>query len=85
MKPRHACPCCQFITLTETPGSHEICPVCFWEDDMIQREDPTFEGGANRESLTMAQANVRAFGASSLAVLAHVRPHLPEEEPDGAR
>ncbi|WP_328859368.1 CPCC family cysteine-rich protein [Streptomyces sp. NBC_00306] len=26
------CPCCGYVTLAER-GSHEICAVCFWEDD----------------------------------------------------
>ena len=26
---------------------HDICRVCFWEDDSIQNEDKDYEGGAN--------------------------------------
>lgn len=29
----------------------EVCPVCGWEDDGIQRDDPDFRGGANEMSL----------------------------------
>ena len=36
------------------PGSYEICPVCGWEDDRVQREDPDFAGGANTMSLNEA-------------------------------
>ena len=29
----------------------EICPVCGWKDDRWQRENPDFQGGANKMSL----------------------------------
>ena len=34
---------------------YEICPVCGWEDDDIQNDDPNFEGGANDMSLNQAK------------------------------
>jgi Cysteine-rich CPCC len=78
----HACPCCGKLTLkSEPPGSYELCPVCYWEDDGVQFADPEYEGGANRESLNVARVNYRAFGASSRSALSHVRRPLPEEEP----
>ena len=33
-----ACPCCNYLTLTEL-GRYEICDVCFWEDDGTQHPD----------------------------------------------
>lgn len=49
---RFACPCCSFLTLTELPpGTFEICPVCYWEDDNVQFADPEYVGGANRINL----------------------------------
>jgi hypothetical protein len=82
VKRRYPCPCCGYLTLTtEPPGSYELCPVCYWEDDGIQFEDPTYEGGANKESLNAARANFRTFGASSRSALSHVRRPLAEEEP----
>lgn len=30
------------------PGSYEICPVCFWEDDRVQFRWPAMSGGANK-------------------------------------
>jgi len=52
-----ACPCCGYLTLSDwNVGSWEICPVCNWEDDEVQYRDPTFEGGANPESLKQAIA-----------------------------
>ena len=82
MKPRYACPCCGFLTLTlKPPGTYELCPVCFWEDDGLQFEDPNYEGGANQERLAVARTNFREFGASSKNDLPFVRPPLPEERP----
>ena len=41
----YTCPCCGYKTLEEcSPGTFEICPICFWEDDNVQFEDPLYEG-----------------------------------------
>jgi hypothetical protein len=81
MDQRYACPCCAFLTLHQPPpGSYEICPVCYWEDDALQFAEPDYEGGANQESLNVARANFRMFGASSRKSLSHVRPPRPEEQ-----
>jgi hypothetical protein len=46
---KFACPCCGYKTFIKQPlGSHDICQVCFWEEDPTQLEDPNLEGGANR-------------------------------------
>ena len=48
------CACCERETLTA--GSiYEICPVCGWEDDELQNEEPDFAGGANDMSLNEAK------------------------------
>jgi len=44
------CPVCDSFKFDEI-GKYEICPVCKWEDDPIQRKDPDYEGGANGMSL----------------------------------
>ena len=48
------CPCCGQHTFDEK-GAYEICPVCGWEDDPVQRREPDFEGGANSLSLNEAR------------------------------
>lgn len=79
---RYPCPCCDFLTLTEPPsGSHATCPVCWWEDDLVQFEDPDYPGGANRPSLREARANVERIGAVDERYLKSSRPPLPEERP----
>jgi hypothetical protein len=56
-----ACPCCDNSTLSEI-GNYDICRICFWEDDPVQRSDPDYEGGANTPSLRQARKNFLEFG-----------------------
>jgi cysteine-rich CPCC protein len=39
------------MVFEEGPGSHDICPVCGWEDDDVQLRHPGMAGGANQRSL----------------------------------
>jgi hypothetical protein len=55
---RFPCPCCQRLTITEQ-GGYEICHVCGWEDDPVQAEDPSYDGGANHRSLNEARESWR--------------------------
>lgn len=73
---RFTCPCCGHRTLSEPPGSHEICEVCFWEDDGVQLLDPAYRGGANGPSLMECQANFGRVGACEERFLGKVR--LPD-------
>ena len=79
---RYPCPCCGYLTLPEpSPGTYEICKVCFWENDGVQFNDPDYEGGANDVSLRQARDNYREFGVSELRFRAHVRPPRSDEQP----
>ena len=51
---KHSCPCCGQYEFPEE-GSYEICPVCNWEDDPVQTEEPDYRGGANIMSLNEAR------------------------------
>ena len=76
------CPCCGYLTIgEEPPGTFEICPVCFWEDDNVQFEDPNYEGGANSVSLNHARENFKVFGSVSKDFVNQVRRPLPQEVP----
>ena len=45
----YPCPSCHNRTLSEQPpGTYEICPVCFWEDDPVQFEDKDYDGGKGK-------------------------------------
>ncbi|SFB31147.1 CPCC family cysteine-rich protein [Clostridium frigidicarnis] len=59
MKP---CPCCGYKTL-EDNSIYDICETCFWEDHIVQFNDPDYEGGANTTSLRQAQLHFIKFGA----------------------
>jgi Cysteine-rich CPCC len=74
-----ACPCCGHATLTQR-GEHEICPVCFWEDDgQDNAEADRWRGGPNPVSLREGRVNFLRFGASVEANCESVRRATPEE------
>ncbi len=79
---RYPCPCCGHLVYRDQPGSYDICPVCFWEDDLVQLRWPDYGGGANRPSLIEAQENYRLVGASEPRLLDHVRAANPSEPLD---
>ncbi|MEV6005643.1 CPCC family cysteine-rich protein [Streptomyces sp. NPDC051976] len=78
----YKCPCCSYITLTQR-SYHEICPVCYWEDDGQDDHDADeVRGGPNRGlSLTEARRNFARLGASDERRMEFVRDPLPEEYP----
>lgn len=79
---KYACLCCGYKTLDKQPtDTFQICPVCFWEDDGLQYEEPDYEGGANNVSLHQAQYNFRTFGASDKESLPDVRRPTDNERP----
>ncbi len=84
MSDRYPCPCCGHRVLGEMPGSYEICPVCFWEDDGVQFRWPTMNGGANKVSLSEAQRNYQDFGACDEHGRRYVRPQADDEPLDPA-
>ena len=51
-----ACPVCNEYFFD---GKYDICPVCGWENDPVQYQDPDFEGGANKLSLNEARKRFR--------------------------
>ncbi|MGW0896206.1 CPCC family cysteine-rich protein [Streptomyces goshikiensis] len=84
MNDRYPCPCCGHRVLDAMPGSYEICPVCFWEDDEVQFRWPTMDGGANKISLIEAQRNYQDFGAGDQHGRQYVRPPAEDEPLDPA-
>lgn len=58
---------------------HDICPVCFWENDPIQNDNEKYVGGANDISLSEAKANYQKFGAVKQKYIKSVRPPYSDE------
>lgn len=80
---KYTCPCCGYKTLDEPPpGTYNICPICFWEDDGVQFDDPFYKGGANHVSLIEAQKNFVEFGACEKEMLKYVRKPSENDEKD---
>lgn len=75
----YKCPCCEYYTFDEqASGTFQICSVCYWEDDGVQLNDPTYRGGANVVSLNEARENFKKFGAIEERFKRFVRP--PERD-----
>ena len=56
LAPSFQCPVCRHA-VDGAVDSYEICPCCGWEDDPVQRNDPSYGGGANVSSLDEARAH----------------------------
>ena len=50
MNKKTICPCCEGYYF-KIQDNDEICPICSWQDDLLQRENADRIGGANRLSL----------------------------------
>jgi hypothetical protein len=68
----YPCPCCGYLVFAEPPGSYDICPICFWEDDVSQLRFPATTG-ANHVSLIEAQINYAREGVCERRLRRHVR------------
>lgn len=80
MAAKYHCPCCGYFTLEDPPGNFDICDVCLWEDDNLQRDDLDCWGGANEISLNEARRNFLEFGASDRKYLSSARAPTDEEK-----
>ncbi|MGM9858723.1 MAG: CPCC family cysteine-rich protein [Bacilli bacterium] len=75
------CPCCGYYTFIEIErGNYDICPVCFWEDDIVQEKNPNYDGGANRVSLVTARSNFKKYGACEKEMVKYCRPPKENEK-----
>lgn len=75
------CQCCGYKTLEEN-SIYDICDICFWEDDIVQNNNPDYVGGANRTSLREAQKNFLEFGACDRDCIDCVREPMDSDEKD---
>lgn len=77
---KYTCPVCGYKVFTKTAGSFEICPICFWQDDVVDLQEMYKPMGPNKVSLEQAQKNYKEFGASEKRLLEHVRQPIGEEK-----
>ncbi len=61
---RYPCPCCGHLVFDHEPGFHKTCPICGWEDNLMQLRFPTMPGMGNDVSLYRGQLNYQEFGAA---------------------
>ena len=77
---KYRCVCCGYKTLKYSNAlEHEICPVCFWENDPKQNEDPNYLGGPNKVTLNQARLNFKMLGACDFDAKLHVRNPFEDE------
>lgn len=75
---KNTCPCCGYSTM-DSDGHYDICPICFWEDDPIQKENE-YDTGANQIPLIEAQINYIKYGACEKRFVKNVRkPNIQDK------
>lgn len=78
---RWPCPCCGFRTLSKR-NAYELCPVCYWEDDPHQANQPKSPDGANAVSLIAGQRAYARMGAMADVFRTKVRQPRKDEGRD---
>ncbi len=76
---RYPCPCCGYQVFDYAPGLHQVCPICGWEDNLVQLRFPTMPGSCNTVSLVDGQKNFRAYGAAERRYVGDTRAPLEDE------
>ena len=61
------CPVCRKFTFPSF-NSMEICPICGWQDNWLQKKNPKYKGGANGYSLNDARKRYKEIENKALAV-----------------
>ncbi|MBC7554741.1 MAG: hydrolase [Taibaiella sp.] len=74
---KFACACCGFFTISEI---HDICDVCYWEEDIYQEEHIFDNGGSNKVCLADAKQNMINFGACEIEFINFVRVPTTDEQ-----
>jgi hypothetical protein len=79
---KYPCPCCGYRVNRLPPGSHEVCPICGWEDDLAQLRFAEMPGSANHVSLVTAQRNFMDCGSAERRYIGETRSPMPDERRD---
>lgn len=80
----YTCPCCGYFSFNDPPGSHDICAICFWEDDEVQLRQEWWDHGGANPPLRESQANYAKFGVCKPRLISCVRAPIAEDERDTA-
>lgn len=75
------CPVCGYDTIPNI-GKYNLCDICYWEDDSIQRDNPDSDVGANNTSLTQARKTYREVGACESRLTGYTRKPTASDERD---
>jgi len=59
-----------------------VCPICRWEDNLVQLRFPNLPGAANVVSLAVGQQNFLSFGAVEKRYVDEVRSPLEGDQHD---
>ena len=79
---KYMCPCCGYLTYEEKCGkTYDICPVCFWEDDLRDYEDVDDFSDGNGLTIGEARKNFEQFGACREKDIPYVRKPEVDEIP----
>lgn len=75
------CPCCGFYTFDEplNNAAGDICPVCFWEIDLIVRDEDKPSGANHGLSLNECRDNYIRFSACTEEMAKHTRKPRGDE------
>lgn len=77
------CPCCGNYTIDgEDEVIVDICPVCFWQYDVVGQEYNESIIGPNKVSLNEAKKNYKKTRVSDLKFKNGVRKPMEEELPE---
>ena len=66
------CPVCGKYVFEE---DFDVCPICEWEHDRVQENEPDLAGGANTESLNDYKAAWEASQKQTRDAAIHPLPH----------
>ncbi|WP_437225940.1 CPCC family cysteine-rich protein [Planctomicrobium sp. SH661] len=78
---KYTCPICGHKTL-DARCDWDVCPICFWEDDVLENKGDRTSSANQGLRISEAQANYMVFESCSKDHERSVRSPLPHEELD---
>ncbi|MEM8864440.1 MAG: CPCC family cysteine-rich protein [Planctomycetota bacterium] len=79
----YSCYVCGYYTL-ESRCDWDVCPICFWEDDILADDGLYEHSPANHMTIAEAKKNYIALGAVSQEYVSKVRKPVARERRDPA-